>query len=1430
MSLTELHPLVRDWFLSRFDAPTEAQSLGWPAIARGRHTLIAAPTGSGKTLAAFLMCIDGLVRRAMAGDLPDTTQVVYVSPLKALSNDISKNLEAPLSEIQALALERGILMPEIRASVRTGDTPAYERQKMAKQPPHILITTPESLYILLTSDSGRRGLKGVQTLILDEIHAVADDKRGSHLALSVERLCALTDAPITRVGLSATQRPIEEMARFLVGNAHIDGDGTPNCLVVDTGHARKIDLAIRLPKREVGPIASHEQWGETLDDVAELVQAHDTTLVFVNTRRLVERLSHQLSERLGESAVVAHHGSLSRTTRLAAEDKLKRGEVKVCVATASLELGIDIGDVDLVCQIGSPRSIGLLLQRIGRSGHSLGGVPKGRLFPLTRDELVECTALLRAVRRGELDTLRIPPWPLDVMAQQMVAACAVEEWSEDALFDLCRQAYPYRYLSREKFDQITQVLSEGFTSRRGRGGAFLHRDGVHGRLTGRRGARIAAMTGGGAIPDNADYDVIAEPENVFVGTVNEDFAIESMAGDVFLLGNSPWKIRRIESGRVRVEDAQGLAPSIPFWLGEAPGRTWELSQEVTELREAVSQRLERPQTAVRWVMDEAGVDNEVAGQLVAYMAEGVRVLGMVPTARRVVAERFFDESGGMQLVIHAPFGSRINRAWGMALRKKICRTFDFELQAAATDDGVNFSLGPSQSFPLEDVFRYIRSANAEEVLLQAVLQAPLFGTRWRWDATRALAVMRFAGGRKVPAPLLRMRSDDLLAAVFPEQVACQDNAMPGDIEVPDHPLVFETVRDCLTEAMDVDGLKSVLASIESGEIEVYARDTVQPSVFAHQLLNTMPYAFLDDAPLEERRARAVPLRRALPDASDLTALDPDAIRLESEHAWPLVRDAAELHDALLVLGVLPLAARWPEWSVPAESRAAWYRALVDDGLAYLLHRGGVPFAWVAAERVSMALTVYPDATLEPAFAGPAATEVEREEAVAEVLRGWVECGGPFTAGEMADRLGLSRSDMAIAVARLEAQGQLLRGMFRPGAVEEELCDRRVLARIHHATIGRLRREVEPVSPAVLMRFLLRWQHVLPNHRLHGEDGVLEAIEQLQGFEAAAGAWEAEVLPMRVANYSAELLDRLCWEGEVTWGRLTRAHSNGNSTTGKGTLTRATPITLALRESLDWLLEQPPSDDSHLPGGCQEVLEHLTRRGASFTDDIIAATRRLPSDVEDILWQLAAAGRVTSDRMEALRRRVRGSDSAAPARRSSKSKRAAPRRRGGFSRWSVLEPLRPPEDATEDRARQLLTRYGVLFPELLARESIAPPWRELVRLLRRMEARGEIRGGRFVSGFVGEQFALPEAVELLRSLRHAEAEGVMVTLSATDPLNLVGILSPGERVPAVPGNRVTYRDGVPVRSADGGGLTVAPHIDSSQDGADAPVEVGVIRPA
>ena len=1413
MSIPYFHPIIQEWFQGRFEGPTEAQSVGWPAIAQGRHTLISAPTGSGKTLAAFLTCIDRLVRQGIGGELPETTQVVYVSPLKALSNDIQKNLAEPLEQITAVAEERGTPLPEIRTAVRTGDTKQSERARMAKQPPHILITTPESLYILLTSESGRRGLKDVHTVILDEIHAVADDKRGSHLSLSVERLCALSNGPVVRIGLSATQRPIQEVARFLVGNDHIDSEGVPDCLIVDTGKKRKIDLSIELPPQELGPIATHDIWGETLDAIAALTKQHRTTLVFVNTRRLVERVSHQLTERLGEDAVAAHHGSLARETRLAAEERLKYGQVKVCVATASLELGIDIGDIDVVCQIGSPRSIGLLLQRVGRSGHRVGGTPKGHLYPLTRDELVECAALLRAVKHGVLDTLGIPSWPLDVLAQQMVASCAAEEWSEDGLFEMCRRAYPYRDLPRDKYDQVVDVLSQGFAPRQGRNGAFLHRDGVNNVLKGRRGARISALTSGGAIPDNADYDVIADPEDTFVGTVNEDFAIESMAGDIFLLGNTPWKVRRVESGRVRVEDAQGQPPNIPFWLGEAPGRTWELSQEISRIREELDQRLDSPPQAAAWLAAEAGISHETASQITAYLLEGKRVLGMVPTARRVVAERFFDESGGMQLVIHAPFGAAINRAWGMALRKRICRTFDFELQASATDDGLNFSLGPSLSFPVEDIFTYLSPRTVDEVLLQAVLQAPLFGTRWRWNATRFLALLRHTGGRKVPAPLQRMRSDDLLAAIFPAQVQCQDNAVTDVIEPPDHPLVFETVRDCLTEAMDLEGHKRVLEAIESGEIEVYGRDTVQPSVFSHQILNAMPYAFLDDAPLEERRARNVSLRRALPeDARDLGSLDPMAIQEESDNAWPRIRDAEELHDALLSLVMAPEQVALSRGRASnAEDMRTWFEELRQANRAFrLTHPEGMP-VWVAAERMSLYLAAFPNAPipLGSVMPGEVAAEVSRDEAVLALLRGWVECWGPFTPDELARTLGLSMSDVNGTVAQLEVEGLILRGSFRPNANSQEFCDRRILARIHRGTIGRLRQQVEPVSQASLMRFLFQWQHVAPSSRVYGEGGLLDVIEMLQGFEAAAGAVEPDLLSSRVTDYQPFLLDRLCVGGEVVWGRISQHndHSNGydgNST--RSSLSRVTPITLALRESLDWLLEQgeggnPPT------GAAAEVLDVLSRRGACFMSDIVAATRRLPSDVEEAMWQLAAAGLVTSDSLESLRSRINGN--AQRLRRSrgrdSSRRRARPYRRGAYSRWSRLEPVAPVSDSIELKAHQLLRRYGVVFPELLAREPMAPRWRDLVRTFRRLEARGEIRGGRFVSGFVGEQFALPEAVEMLRKVYRTDPTGQMIAVSACDPLNLVGILTSGERVPALLGNQVVFRDGVPVASWETGSL-------------------------
>ncbi len=1437
MSTSHFHPIIREWFEDRFREPTEAQAQGWAAVAEGKHTLIAAPTGSGKTLAAFLTCIDRLVRQGIEGDLPDTTQVVYVSPLKALSNDIQKNLAGPLEEIVALAARRhkesrpcldlfpeeAGEFPEIRVGVRTGDTPQSERQKMAKKPPHILITTPESLYILLTSASGRRGLQSVHTLILDEIHAVADDKRGSHLSLSVERLCALSEEPVVRIGLSATQRPIEEIARLLVGNENIDAQGTPDCTIVDTGHAREIDLALQLPEQELGPIASHELWDDTLDTVAGLVNEHQSTLVFVNTRRLVERVAHKMSARLGEEAVVAHHGSLSREIRLDVEQKLKTGQVKVCVATASLELGIDIGDVDLVCQIGSPRSIGVLLQRVGRSGHSVGGKPKGRLFPLTRDELAECVGLARAVRRRNLDALSVPSWPLDVLAQQVVASCAQEDWGEDDLYALAMRAYPYRELPREKFDQVIDTLSDGYASRIGRSAAYLHRDGVNGVVKGRRGAPLAAMTSGGAIPENADYDVIADPDDTFVGTVNEDFAIESLKGDVFLLGNTAWKVRRVESGRVRVEDAHGQPPTIPFWLGEAPGRTMELSEEVSDLREGIDHLLPDAGAAREWVVSESGVASEPARQLVAYIEEGKRVLGVTPSRNRVVAERFFDESGGMQLVIHAPFGARINRAWGMALRKKICRSFDFELQAVATDDGLNFSLGPSLSMPVDEVFSYLKSSNFEEVLTQAVLQAPIFGTRWRWNATRSLAILRHTGGKKVPPPLQRMRSDDLLAAVFPAQVACQDNAPPGDIEIPDHPLVFETMRDCLTEASDLDGCRALLADIESGAIEILGRDTVQPSVFSHQILNAMPYAFLDDAPLEERRARAVSLRRSLPDDNrDLARLDPEAIRMESENAWPRIRDADELHDALLTLGVLPegpLGVSRPVMEgIPV---TLWLEQLAEAGRAHRVADGAGLAAWVAAERLELVRRAYGTISVSPAPRelpsgrgrphpnpppeGEGTARGSREDAILALVRGWVDSIGPVSVEELATTLSLPYDDVQYALAQLENEGVVLRGSYRTGVESEEFCDRRILARIHRATIDSLRSQVEPVSASTFIRFLLEWQHVSPESRLRDEGGLLSVIEKLQGFEAASGAMEEEILGNRVVDYSGVLLDRLCLGGEVVWGRFSSRQSAskgwlGGTATGRAAFSKATPVSLALRESLDWVLPEDEPETSGLTGAPLEALEYLQRRGASFLSDIVSGTKRLPSDVEEALWTLAAAGLATADGLEAMRQRLRGTKR---PRRPQNSGRGTRHQRRGFSRWWLLESVDPVEDRAEAVARQLLLRYGILFPELLQRESLFIGWRYLARVLRRLEARGEIQGGRFVSGFVGEQFALPEAADALRRWRNREPDDRLIVVSANDPLNLAGILTPGPRVSATLGNRLAYHNGLPIAAMDGG---------------------------
>ncbi|MGH7538155.1 MAG: DEAD/DEAH box helicase, partial [Gemmatimonadales bacterium] len=981
MPLTRFHPAVARWFGSRFDDPTEPQRRAWPLIRAGRDVLIAAPTGSGKTFAAFLAAIDDLLRQGFDGTLRDGIQVVYVSPLKALSNDVQKNLSEPLGEIRQALEHDGLPDVDVRVLLRTGDTAPGDRQAMVKQPPHILVTTPESLYLILTSERAREMLRSVRTVIVDEIHAVARDKRGSHLALSLERLAALSAHPLQRIGLSATQKPIEEIAQFLVGSAR------PLPVIVDVGHARELDLALEIPSSPLEAVMSAEVWEEVDDRLAQLIREHRTTLVFVNTRRLCERLTMHLSERLGAEHVTSHHGSLSREKRLAAETKLKNGALKALVATASLELGIDIGAVDLVCQISTPRSIATLLQRVGRSGHRLAALPKGRIFPLSRDDLIECTALIRAAREGMLDRLIIPRQPLDILAQQVVAAVACEEWDEHALYDLVRQAHPYRDLLRREYDDVVRMLSEGFTTRRGRRAAYIHYDGVNRRLRARRGARLSALTSGGAIPDLGDYRVVLEPTETFVGTLNEDFAIESTPGDIFQLGNASYLILKVESGQVRVADAQGQPPSLPFWLGEAPSRTDELSAEVSRLRREIEPRLGDGPGATRWLVETAGVAEAAARQMVDYLAATKDVLGVVPSQETLVLERFFDEAGGMQLVVHAPFGARINKAWGLSLRKRFCRSFNFELQAAANDEAIVLSLGPHHSFPLDGVFHYLNAGTVRDILIQAMLDAPMFQSRWRWNATRALAVLRFRGGRKVPTPLQRMEAEDLSAAVFPDQLACPENLV-GDREIPDHPLIRQTIEDCLTEAMDVAGLVRVLEGIEAGRHTLVAIDTTEPSPIAHEILNAKPYAFLDDAPLEERRTQAVATRRSLDvkTAAEFGKLDSDALARAQDEAWPDVTSPDELHDALLVTGAIPQA----ECGMRNEWRG-YFGELEQAGRACELQ--GPEALWVAVERLPMLDAAYPGARCEPALVAPhrdRATTCTRHDANREQLRGRLE--------------------------------------------------------------------------------------------------------------------------------------------------------------------------------------------------------------------------------------------------------------------------------------------------------------------------------------------------------------------------------------------------------------------------------------------------------
>ncbi|HKJ16946.1 MAG TPA: DEAD/DEAH box helicase [Xanthomonadales bacterium] len=1388
VALKAFHPAVRNWFKSGFSEATPVQIGAWQRIREGGHVLIAAPTGSGKTFAAFLEAIGQLVAESENGPLDDSVRILYVSPLKALSNDIEKNLKSPLEGIDQWLEQNQGQKSGIRAMVRTGDTTPGEREKMRRRPPQILVTTPESLYLLLTSDSGRRMLSTVSTVIVDEIHAVAGSKRGSHLSLSLARLDALTISRTgktpDRVGLSATQRPIKLIAKFLTGGQ--------DCSIVDSGHNKQRDIRLELPSSPLTAVMANEVWEEIYDRLAELALARRTTLIFVNTRRLAERLARHLAERIGEKSVTAHHGSLARKHRLEAEQALKAGKLKALVATASLELGIDIGDVDLVCQLGSPGSISALIQRVGRAGHGVGEVSHGRLFPLTCDDLVECVALVHAMEKGELDRIQIPQAPLDVLAQQVVAEVSAREWLVEDFLHLVRSAWPYRGISEEEFEKVLDMLAGGYATSRGRRAAYIHHDSINGRLRSRRAARLTSLQNGGVIPDQFDYEVTLLPGGYRVGTLNEDFAFESIPGDIFQLGNTSYRVLKIETARVLVEDAQGLPPSIPFWLGDRPGRSNELSLAVSQLREAIDEQMANGAESLADWLAAQGIQKDAAEQVAGYLGSAHEALDGLPTQNRVIMERFFDDTGDMHLVIHAPFGSRIMRAWGLALRKRFCRQFNFELQAAALEDCLILSLGETHSFDIDDVKAYLNPATVRDVLIQALLDAPMFEIRWRWNATVALAVQRMRNGQRLPPQWQRNAAEDLVAVVFPDQIACLEN-IRGEREIPDHPLVTQTIDDCLTDAMDIDGLLGVLNRIRDGSLEVRGMDLTAPSPLSSEIINARPYAFLDDGDAENRRTRAISQRpQDFSDASLLRIISVEATDQVRAEAWINPRNPDELHDGLLQTGFLTAS----EFSSRSWNR--WFTSLAEEMRAVHVTIPDEPDSngwWLATERLSEWLTIHPDSDYSP---DPAAvfdlnSTHTAESALIELLRSRLSALGPVTVTELVKSFSLQTSQIDPALLALQSEGSAVAIERSEG--ERQWCDRRLLARIHRYSRERRRRASKPVSPAAFMNFLVRW------HALDEPASELEQpLSQLEGWCAPVAAWEHGLLDRRSVDYNPLNLDQQFLSGALTWFRPPIRDSE------QVQLVSATPIALVPRgHAIQWRMRFSPTGEG-LPAAAAGVLESLRSGGAMFVDDLAQQAGMLPEQLESVLATLVAQGYITSDGFSPLRWLTRSATEKAKIERRIRRTRSRFRTQGAghvpLGRWSAITDANGSESGFDKQDRMaticsaLLRRYGVVFRAVLQRENLLPHWRDLLYYLRRMEDRGEVNGGRFVDGFSGEQFALPEATGLLRKCAKGNLPNRWTVINATDPLNLGGFITPGVKTVSRVSNRILLDQGVP----------------------------------
>jgi ATP-dependent Lhr-like helicase len=1435
--LDGFHPAVRTWFEARFGQPTHAQEIGWPLIAqaqgeRGHDVLLCAPTGSGKTLAAFMWAIDGLVREAERGELRDEVSVLYVSPLKALANDIRLNLEEPLAGVGQTGKAAGLDVSGIRAGLRTGDTPAHERSAMLRRPPHILVTTPESFFLLLTSPRFRAKLASVRYLIVDELHALAGNKRGAHLAVTLERLERMVRVARgvrpARIGLSATLSPIETLAEFLAGSdVARDGKRTPRPVRIARAddQVRAMDLQVEAPGPELGPLATHENWDAMYDAVAELVKAHRTTLVFTLSRRWAERVALNLQKRVGASAVMAHHGSLARKERLAAEQKLKRGELRALVATSSLELGIDVGAVDLVCQLDSPKSISAAIQRVGRSGHSLTATPKGRFFAMTIDDLLECAAAVRAIRRRHLDEVEIPTGCLDVAAQQIIAIAAEEEdIAASELLRILRGAHNFGSLDERGLIHLLEQMATELPQRIQGAQPKIHFDPANRRVRPRRGARLAAIISGGTIPEAGNYDVVIESEGRKIGDVEEDFAQESVRGDVFSLGSMPWQIQRISRGRLMVEPAPGMAPSLPFWQTEAAGRSYAMSQEIAELRHEIATRFDREGTegTSRWLMAECALAEGAAKQAIDYVRRGVAALGAIPDEKTVVVERFFDGLGGTQIVIHTPYGIRFNRALGLALRKRLCQSFDFEIQASAIDDGALLALNSRHSFALEQTFAMLPSRQARGVLEQAFLAAPMFEVRFRHVASRALVVMRSSRGKRIPAWIQRLRSQELVAALFPGQQACFENRPPA-IPIPDHFIVAETMHECLTESGDAERMEKVLSGIEEGSIRTAYVDSVSPSVFAHRLLLAWDYSFLDDGERANRRSRTVTMNRGM--AEDVFRNEDLSEMLATEAVEAVIaevrgvasgrrpRDHDELYELIRAHGSLSLGEVLER---AGDDGAELLKQLEAEGRITRAQRSKEPCEiFVAKEDVLLFAGAYTDIEFREVVS--VAEKADTDSARAEIVRRALRTSGPVTATDLAKRLLLLDRDVESILPGLEAKGTIFRGHFTSSATLQ-WCDRYNLERIHRITLSRVRAEIEPFSDAEYAAFRLRWMHVGGIGSSADSNGVAQILEQLAGAAFTADFWERAILPARIPGYRPEMLDLVCMSGQMRWAAVP------HQTEARDVPSRVTFIPrrggITLDAAVPELQEAPD----------KTVLEILRVSGAQYLDELSERCNLSERDTLSCLWRLAALGLASNDSFAPLRlfsADSEATDAISPAPRRAFTKHDAAVRaklKSSVSgRWSALGVGRGNINLEADHARDLamllLKRNGVLSREMLALESLELSWHELSFALRRLEYAGTIRRGWFVRSLSAEQYALPEATEMLRATRSlVAARERPVALSAADPANPFGALLPGCGVTREAGNLVVIRAGTMVIGIAGKALVAPGEIDNESFGA------------